>query len=195
VATDSAVVRDHDEIVDLGASAEPSRAKRAAIDGGAGTDFNVIADFDSPQLRRLDVTAILESVTKTIRSEHRIGVNGHSVPENGPIVEDDVGVECDVIAQPTIAPDDGPGTDVTTRSNHTAGADRRERMNARIGANNGRRMHAGKKIDAMDRERRSAVKELCDGGECRARIGDTNQRLPDCERLAGNNDGGGKTTL
>ncbi len=49
-----AVVADLDQIVDFGALADDGLAETRAVDGGVGSDLDVIADFDDADLVDFD---------------------------------------------------------------------------------------------------------------------------------------------
>ena len=51
MAPDRHVVADLDQIVDLGALADHGVADRAAVDGGAGADLDVVLDDDPADLQ------------------------------------------------------------------------------------------------------------------------------------------------
>ena len=104
-----AIVGDQHLVVDLGPGADARGLEGAAVDGGAGADFNVVADLDVIQLRHLDVTAILLTEAKAIGAEDGPGMDDDTVAQHAAVVEDGVGIQGDVIAEPAVAADDGAG--------------------------------------------------------------------------------------
>src|SRR5207237_452181 len=67
VLADLAVMGDHHEIIDLGPLADARGLEGAAVNGCAGTDLDVGADLDIPQLGDLYVATAVKAVTETIR--------------------------------------------------------------------------------------------------------------------------------
>ena len=59
VRADAAVVRDHDEVVELDAVFDDGVADRAAVDGGVRADLDVVTDGHAADLRHLDPGALL----------------------------------------------------------------------------------------------------------------------------------------
>ena len=66
VATNLIVVADHDQVVDLGAVADPRGLERRAVDGAIGPDLHVVADFHAPRLRDFDMAALNEPVSEPV---------------------------------------------------------------------------------------------------------------------------------
>ena len=69
------VVRDLHEVINLRAFADDRRAERAAVNRHVRADFHVVADDDVADLRHFAVNAAVLHVTKTVRTNHRAGVN------------------------------------------------------------------------------------------------------------------------
>ena len=70
VRTDAAVVRDHDEVVELDAFFDDGVVERAAVDGGVGADFDVVTDVHAADLRHLDPRAFLGREAESIAADH-----------------------------------------------------------------------------------------------------------------------------
>ena len=83
----------------------------AAVDGGAGADLDVVADLDVAQLRHLDVPAVLQPIAETVRSQDRVGMNDDAVAQHGAVVEDGVGKNGHVVAEPAVPADHRPRVD------------------------------------------------------------------------------------
>ena len=47
--------RDHDQIIELAAFADHRVGQRAAVDGGAGADLDIVLHDDPAQLRHLEI--------------------------------------------------------------------------------------------------------------------------------------------
>src|ERR1700737_3098392 len=64
MAADFHVVRDLDQVVDLGPLADHGVADRAPVDGRIGADLDPILDDDAPDLRHLAVPSGTRQVAK-----------------------------------------------------------------------------------------------------------------------------------
>ena len=94
------------QVVDFRACADARRLKGAAVDGGAGADFDVVAELDRAELRHLHVPALLRAVAEPVRPQDRVGMNDNAVAEHGTVVEYDIGVEDHVVAELAASPID-----------------------------------------------------------------------------------------
>ena len=81
VLADFAVVANVDEIIQLYAGGDPRVCEGATIDGGIGTDFHVVADFDNAGLREFPMPAFAERISKTVGTDHRAGVNFYALSQ------------------------------------------------------------------------------------------------------------------
>src|SRR5262249_7835762 len=97
------VVPDLHEVVELGPLADTRCLKSAAVDGGASTDLDIIAQDDVAHLGHLDVPSVVQAITEAIGAEDRVAVDDDAVAENAAVVEDRIRVDNDIIAQLTIA--------------------------------------------------------------------------------------------
>ena len=66
------------QVIDLGSAANHGNIERAAIDGRIGANFNVVPDFQPPDLGKLLVLACgpVADIAKAIAAQHRPGMNG-----------------------------------------------------------------------------------------------------------------------
>src|SRR5262249_6343633 len=83
VASDRDVVRDLDEIVDLGALADYRVARRPTVDCGVGSDLDVVLNDDAPGLRNLLVPLRRREVAEAVLADAGAGMNDHAVADQG----------------------------------------------------------------------------------------------------------------
>src|SRR5579875_687871 len=165
VFADLAVVADLYLVIDFGSGTDTCGLESTAIDGGASTDFHIVADFDIAKLRLLDVFAALKTIAETISAQHRIGVNDDAIAEDGVIVEDDMGMQHHVVAEPTIAAQDDAAVESAPRAQDAAFADHHEWIQRGLWPNLGRRMNDGARVNARQRLDGLAVQVLHNGDE------------------------------
>src|SRR5713101_3459920 len=134
VSADFAVVADLHEIVDLRAFANDRGLERAAVDGGAGADFHVVADLHMAQLRNLVVASVVQSITESVRADHRVGRNRDAMNQDSAVVKNGMGIEGDVVAEPAKSADHRSGVNSTSRAHRASFSDASEREYARLGA-------------------------------------------------------------
>src|SRR5467141_410488 len=116
---EDAVIRDAD------LSAHHHMMPQSAGTGNAGlrgdyrvrADLHVVRDLHDAHLRKLPVTAAVVGVTKTVRADHRAGVNLDAISDAGSAVERDARMNSAVFADPA------PGTDYAVRTDLRAVAD------------------------------------------------------------------------
>src|SRR5215469_16044724 len=96
------VMGDLDQVVDLGSLANHSRPQCAAVDCDIGADFHIIANNDVANLRDLAMSAIIEDVTKSVRTDHCARVNTNAIADFGPRIDCHVRKEIDLFAQPRV---------------------------------------------------------------------------------------------
>src|SRR5882762_6347437 len=117
VRADLHVVADVHEVIELDAFGDARVIQRTAIDGGVRADLHVVRDLHDAHLRKLPVTAAVVGVTKTVRADHRAGVNLDAISDAGSAVERDARMNSAVFADPA------PGTDYAVRTDLRAVAD------------------------------------------------------------------------
>src|SRR3569833_2082323 len=83
VAPDAAIVRDHDQIIELGALADHRVRQRAAIDGGAGADLDIVLDDDPAKLRQLKIVGAGGGKSETRLADGGAGQNDNPVADIG----------------------------------------------------------------------------------------------------------------
>ena len=144
----------------------------------AGADLDVGPELHAPQLRHLDVLAVVQTVAETIGAEHGVGMNDDSIAQHSIVVQHGPRIDGDVVADPAESADDHMAVDPAAGPDGAAFADHGQRMNARLGAHLCGRMHDGTRIDT---ERRllfgPALKVTHDGHKRHERIGRLNDAL------------------
>src|SRR5687768_10923760 len=78
VRADAGVVADLDLVVEADVLFEDGVFERAAIDGGIGADFAVVADHHAPELRHLQPAPAIHRQAETICTEHRAWMHAHA---------------------------------------------------------------------------------------------------------------------
>ena len=106
---DAAVVRDHDEVVDLDAFLDDGVVERTAVDGGVRADLDVVTDVHAADLRHLDPGAFLGRVAETVTADHRAGLDD-ATPAEHDVMPDEYPRH-----QPRIVADDGAALDDACR--------------------------------------------------------------------------------
>ena len=93
VFSDLTVVANVDQIVDLCALADSGFIQRAAVDGGVGSDFHVVFDYQAADLRGLLVASclLLSDVAETFAAENRSGLDDDAVAQGCAGVNGDFG--------------------------------------------------------------------------------------------------------
>src|SRR5579884_2914055 len=86
VRANPAVVANLYQVVDLGPFADARGLKGAPVDGGAGTDLDIVADLDMAELRHLDMPTLLSAVAEAVRSQDGITVNDDPIPEDRAVI-------------------------------------------------------------------------------------------------------------
>jgi hypothetical protein len=103
VGTNLAVVSDLNEVINLGTRSDTGSLESASVDGGAGSDFNIVANFHAAKLRYLDMSTALKSIPKSIGPYHCIGMNDGPVTNNTIVVQDNIGIENHIISNPAVS--------------------------------------------------------------------------------------------
>ena len=111
------VVRDMDEIVELDATTDDRPTECASIDGGVGTDLNIILDDDDPNVSEFDEFPFAPRVTESIGPDDRAGVDDDVRADESTFSYDRVGPYAAVVAESNV------GLDLDARMNDGAGAD------------------------------------------------------------------------
>ncbi len=129
ILTDLDVVADLNEVVDFCAATDACHAAACPVNGTVGTDLDVVFDDDASDLRDLAMPAVALKVAETIRSNCGIGMN------DNPITDSDALPDDDIRPQHAIKSDGYPGSNIHTRINLCAGADRSAGSYMNMGAN------------------------------------------------------------
>ena len=105
------VVANLNKIINFRSPANARGPKPRAINGGIGTDFNIVANLDISELGNLLVLPLDHLKTKTIRPENHTGMQNHPAPDHRIFTDRDVRMEDAVGSDPTPRPDEVPGPD------------------------------------------------------------------------------------
>src|SRR5438105_4190056 len=84
---DAAVVPNLDLIVELHALLDHGVVQRAAIDGGVGTDFHIVAYHHAADLRDLEPLTRLLRHAETIGTDHRAAMNDHPIADHAIVID------------------------------------------------------------------------------------------------------------
>src|SRR5262249_3142116 len=98
VRPDRHVVTDLHQVVDLGASPDHAPAERGAIDGHVRAQLDVVLDHDAPELRNLDVPAVVLHVPEAVAADDRAAVDHDAVADHGGLADGDVRVADAIVA-------------------------------------------------------------------------------------------------
>ena len=77
------VVSDVDLVIDLGAVADPRVFDRAAVDGGARADFDIVANHHPPELRDLEMAARARDEAEAVLADMDAGMEDGAVTDDG----------------------------------------------------------------------------------------------------------------
>ena len=133
-------MRDLHEIINFRALADDRRAERAAVNRYACADFHVVADDHVSDLRHFAMNAAVLHVTKTVRANHRVGVDAHALADFRARINRHVRKQIHVVAELGVVADeiaalqDRPRTDLHALANDAIRTDVRARINLRAGA-------------------------------------------------------------
>ena len=85
IASDAAVVTDVNQVVELGPAGDPGFFESPTVDGGVGSDLDVILNDQRSLLGKLSVLAVssIADVAEAIGSQHRPGVDHHPIAKGG----------------------------------------------------------------------------------------------------------------
>src|SRR6266700_1738946 len=114
------VVADMHQIVELHAFRDARVVQRAAVDGAVRADLDIVANLYNSRLRKFPVAAFAECVAKSVRAQHRAGVNLHAISNSNAVVERYARMDAAVLANPA------------TGANHTMRADLSIRADKRV---------------------------------------------------------------
>ena len=88
MATDNDIVADLTKIVDLASFADDSIAHAAAVDGRAGSDFNVVMNDDLANLRNFDVALRAQHVAESVLPDDTAGMDYRSIADMRWVIEE-----------------------------------------------------------------------------------------------------------
>jgi hypothetical protein len=153
ILADAAVVRDVDEVVDLGAGADERVADAPAVDCRVGADLDVVADQAAPDVWNLLVPAVAKDVPEAVRPDAGPGVDRDTTPELHPRVERHVREQAAALTHADPRADDAMSVDDDVVTQRRAVTDHGVRADAHPPAEPGpvaearRLVHAGTRPD------------------------------------------------
>ena len=167
---------DHHEIVELRAVANRGGPVGAAIDRGAGTDLDVVADLHPAQLRRQAIAAVNHLIAEAIGPKHGTGVDHAPCPHLRAVVQHRIRKDDCAGADPAAGHDLGAGVNGGTWPDLDIRTDHGERVNVGIGADAGRGVDDCPRADADAGG--SAGRPQADDhrGKCRMHVGHLDRR-------------------
>src|SRR5215471_14461638 len=99
------VVADLDQVVDFGSLANDCRPQCPTVDSHIRPNFHIVADYNIADLWDLSMNAIVEHVTKSVRTDYCAGMNANATADLRPRIDGYVRKEIDVFAQPRVGAD------------------------------------------------------------------------------------------
>src|SRR5262245_43113585 len=93
MSTDAAVVSDLNLVVQFDALFDHRVVQRAAVDGGVGSHFDVVADHHPADLRDLAPAAAVPGDAEAVSTDHHAGVEDNTVAYDAIMVYRDVRVQ------------------------------------------------------------------------------------------------------
>ena len=105
---DAAVVRDHDEVVELDAVFDHGVFDRAAVDGGVGADLDVVTERHRADLRHLDPGALVRREPEAVAADHGAGLHDAARAEHHAMADEHPRDEARIVADDRVMLDDAP---------------------------------------------------------------------------------------
>src|SRR6185295_17924467 len=127
VSADAHVVADLDLVVELDAVLDHGVLDRAAVDGGVGADFDVVADAYAADLRHLHQPVRIGREAEAIRSDGDAGVQRAALADRDRAAQRDAGDEACIRAGRHVIEEHTTGTDRAARADARSRADHRQR--------------------------------------------------------------------
>ena len=127
VPADHHVVADLDQVVDLGAVADPRAVGGGAVHGGVGSDLDVVADDHVPDLRHLVVATVVEREAEPVAPDHDPRMEDATVPDLATVADRDVGIHQHLRAHRRV------GAEIAAGHQHGALADPGPRLDHAMG--------------------------------------------------------------
>jgi hypothetical protein len=112
VLADLAIVSDVYQVVDFCAAADARDVESSAIDGGVGSDFDIVFNFEASDLREFFVMAgcWIADVAKAVAAKHGAGMDDDAISQLHARIKRGAGIQI------AIASNDYAGTNHTARS-------------------------------------------------------------------------------
>src|SRR5205814_3137161 len=123
--TDSNVVRDVNEVIDLGTVPDDRVIDAAAIDRAVGSDFHVVTDDAAADVRNLLVCPGVEYVAKAVAADSRTRVHEDLLAKRGATVDRDRRPQPRAVTDGDPVANDAMRADHNVVSQHRFGSDYR----------------------------------------------------------------------
>jgi hypothetical protein len=98
VFADNDIVSDLHQIIDFSASSDNGLAKRCAINGRIGADFDIVLNHDNSGLRNLNTAFPMAGIAESITANHDAGMENHSIADATTIADNDIGVQYGILS-------------------------------------------------------------------------------------------------
>ena len=134
-------------------------------------------DFHPAELRHLNVPAVVQPIAEAVRSDHGVGVDDNSVPQNRIVIKHGSWINGDVVADPAKSADDRMAVYPAAGADGSPFADHGQGMDAGIGPTTDQGVYHGPRIDAERFLFRPGLKVTHDGHKGHQRIGRLNEVL------------------
>ena len=151
---------DLDEVVDLGAGADPRLANGGAVDSHVGPDLDIVFDHEPADLWNFPVSAIGHArKAEAVASEHGTVLDDDPVADRDTLTDRDVTVDQAVCTDRGAASDRGMGVDDGARPDVNAigdgdeCTDRGRRIDGRTRVDVGEPVDAGRRLPRIGKER------------------------------------------
>src|SRR5262249_15134467 len=153
------VVRDLNQIVDLGVAPDAGFVQAAAVNAGIGLDFDIVFNHELADLRDLvPVSVVVLGEAEAVRAEDHAVLHDHVVPDHTVFADRDVGVSQEIVADFYPAIDDHVGQQSAVLAEFDLRADHRVSADRGAGSDPGGGIDHGGGVDAP-RGRRRPVKK------------------------------------
>ena len=189
---DGHIVADLDEVIDFRASLNPGATKSGAVDGGIGSDLNIVVDLDGAGLRDFVLAAFAEFVAEAVGSDDDSRVDDDAVADAAALAHRHAMVQVAILpdhgflAHHGVRGEDGAGTQNGVFFHHAIGPDGASLADPGRFVDDGTGMDAGLVFQRLGREERE------ERGESFGRILDMQAVGAEIfGELLGNEDGGG----
>jgi hypothetical protein len=111
------IVGNLNKVIHFAAGPDARSAKRSAVDGAIGANFDIIINNNAPDLRKFPLSTPVESIPETIASQDNAGMENHAVANTCSRIENNAGEQDAVFSNATGFSDDDAGMKNAASSN------------------------------------------------------------------------------